>query len=285
VTAESVSSSIDLTQKRGLLTVKILYFLVFAALGAFFPFINIYYFGIGLSGTQIGLINTVAPLVGAVSAVVWGMVNDRIGRIRLMLSLIFAGVVGMVLVLSRAGFFWQILPAAAMMSLFSSPLFSLLNATTIRLLGHRSDEYGSYRIWGTYGFIITSSLTGFILNRHGMIWIFWLYAGSMILCLFTAQWLPSQKPAQYGVSITKGMQVLIRNPRWLVFASSVFLTWFAAMGSMVFVGVTMKQMGAATQLIGLASTISAVAEIPYAVLHIAAEPICGDAVSRLGAGD
>ena len=206
--------------------------------------------------------NTVAPLVGALSAVLWGMANDRIGRIRLLLSITALGLVGTALALSTAGVFWQILPLAAIMSLFGSPVHSLLDATTLRLLRHQSDEYGRYRIWGTYGFIITSSLTGIFLQSMGMGWIFWLYAGSMFLFFLTVQWLPSQPPAQYGVSILKGVNVLVRNPRWLVFVVSLFLTWFAVMGGFIFVGVTMKQMGASAMLVGLASTAAAVSELP-----------------------
>jgi MFS transporter, PPP family, 3-phenylpropionic acid transporter len=262
LTAGTLPITLPSTQKRGIRTVKTLYFLIFAAIGAFFPFLNIYYYSIGLSGTQIGLINTLAPLVGAFSAVIWGMVNDRYGRIRLLLTFITMGVIGMVLLLSRAGIFWLILPTAGLLSLFGSPMNSLLDSTTLRLLGDRKEDYGRCRIWGAYGFILTSSLTGFLLARAGMVWIFYFYAGSMALFLLAVQWLPTQPPAKYGLSILKGVNVLVRNPSWLIFAASVFLTWMAVMGGFIFVGVTMKQMGAGTQLIGLASTAAAVAEIP-----------------------
>ena len=249
-------------RNRGLSTVKGLYFLVFAAIGALFPFLNIYYYGIGLSGTQIGLINTVAPLVGAFSAVFWGMLNDRMGKIRLLLTLSTLGVIGAVLALSQSNVFFWILPMAAIVSLFGSPMNSLLDSTTLRLLGDRSEEYGRYRIWGAYGFIITSSITGFILERLGMGWMFYLYAGSMLLFLITVQRLPSQPPARLRVSIVKGMNGMIRRPAWLIFAASVFLVWFAVTGGFIFIGVTVKNMGGGNQLVGLASTAAAIAEIP-----------------------
>lgn len=262
MTAAILTKSVTTAHQRGLRTVKILYFLIFAAIGALFPFLNLYYYNIGLSGTQIGLINTLAPLVGAFSNVFWGMLNDRFGRIRLWLMLTTIGAICMVLLLSLGDTFTWIILSAGMLSLFGNPMNSLLDSTTLRLLGDRPEEYGRYRLWGAYGFIITSSITGFILESMGMQWMFWLYAGTMVLFLITTFGLPAQPPPHVGVALLRGMNAMIRRPAWLVFAASLFLTWFAVFGGFIFIGVTMKQLGGGNQLVGLASTVAAVAEIP-----------------------
>lgn len=249
-------------QRRGLITAKALYFLIFAAIGALFPFLNLYYYDIGLSGTQIGLVNTLSPLVGAFSAVIWGMINDRIGRIRLLLSIATLGVIGVVLALSQAVTFWWILPNAALVSLFGSPMNSLLDSTTLRLLGERSAEYGRQRLWGAFGFILTSSLTGIILERAGKGWMFYIYAGCMVFFILTVQFLPAQPPGYLGVSLWRGVSGMVRRPAWLLFAASVALCWFSVTGGFIFIGVTMRTLGGGNELVGLASTFSAVAEIP-----------------------
>lgn len=262
VTAEPLSPSPAIQQLRGLRTVKILYFLIFGAIGALFPFLNLYYYTIGLSGTQIGLINTVAPMVGAFSNVFWGMLNDRFGQIRFLLALATLGAIFAVLVLSFADEFIWIVPAVAMLSLFGNPMNSLLDSTTLRLLGDHPEDYGKYRVWGAYGFIITSSITGFILESFGNGWMFWMYAGTMVGFLVTSLTLPAQPAALMHVSLLRGMGAMVRRPAWLVFAASLFLTWFAVFGGFIFIGVTMKMMGGGNQLVGLASTVAAVAELP-----------------------
>ena len=68
-------------QSRGLLILRVLYFLYFGALGGYWTYLNVYYREIGLSGMQIGLVNTLSPLVSIFAATMWGMVNDRLGRL------------------------------------------------------------------------------------------------------------------------------------------------------------------------------------------------------------
>lgn len=231
-------------------------------MGALFPFISIYYYNLGLSGTEIGLINTISPLVGAFSNVVWGMLNDRFGKVRLFLGLASLGTIGTVLLLSLAPDFVWILPAAALLSLFSNPMNSLLDSTTLRLLGDRANDYGRYRLWGSCGFIFTTTVTGFLLEARGMGWMFWMYAGCIILFFFMNFGLPAQPPPRLGVSIWRGMGTMVRRPAWLVFAISLFLTWCGVYGGMIFIGVMVQQLGGGTQLVGLAAMTAALAEIP-----------------------
>jgi PPP family 3-phenylpropionic acid transporter len=249
-------------RKRGLWVVKPLYFLIFGSMGALFPFISIYYYNLGLSGTEIGLINTISPLVGALSNVAWGMLNDRFGKVRLFLGLASLGTIGTVLLLSLAPDFVWILPAAALLSLFSNPMNSLLDSTTLRLLGERANDYGRYRLWGSCGFIFTTTITGFLLEARGMGWMFWMYAGCILLFFLMNFGLPPQPPPRLGVSIWRGMGTMVHRPAWLVFAISLFLTWSGVYGGMIFIGVMVQQLGGGTQLVGLASMTAALAEIP-----------------------
>lgn len=57
---------------------KFLYFVFFAGNGVFFTFINVYYVGLGLSGMQIGIINTLSPLAGIIGMTLWGLLNDPV---------------------------------------------------------------------------------------------------------------------------------------------------------------------------------------------------------------
>ena len=61
-------------------------FAFWGAVGFYFPFANVYYRTIGLSGTQIGLIGTLSALTAALGAVAWGLLHDRLGKSRLIFS-------------------------------------------------------------------------------------------------------------------------------------------------------------------------------------------------------
>ena len=167
-----------LPQKRGLI-LKVLHASIWAAVGLYFPYLNIYYRSIGLSGTQIGLIATASALIAIIGAVLWGMLNDRIGRIRRLFTISTIGVMISAVVLSQMRSFGLILLVGSVFSFFSSPIFPLVDSFTLRTLGDARQNYGAYRVWGTVGFIITCYLMGVLLGGIPLNPIFLAYAAGM----------------------------------------------------------------------------------------------------------
>ena len=246
---------------KSLWAIRGLYFFNFAAVGVFFTFINVYYKSIGLTGTQIGLINTVGPLIGVFSTTLWGMLSDRLGKTRLLVALAAFGIVSSALALSAADTFLWILIAAGSLALFNSALVPLVDSTAMSVLGEHRERYGSLRVWGSVGFILTSSTIGFLFERMGMHILFFVYAGVMGLLLLTSLGMPEQ-PVQLGGSLLHGMNQMIRQPRWMLFATCVFLLWIATSGTMTFVSIVIKGMGGSDQLIGLSWSVAALFELP-----------------------
>jgi MFS transporter, PPP family, 3-phenylpropionic acid transporter len=246
---------------RGLRSVKALYFLYYAAYGIFVTYANLYYHSIGLSGTQIGLVNTLAPLVGIFSGALWGMVNDRFGRIRLLLLLTGTGTILSVLGLSQARTFLSIMPLAGLYSLFTSPIPPLLDNINLSLLGGRNEHYGRQRIFGSLGYIITTWGFGLILQRIGLSYLFASCALIMLALCFALTWLPNQ-PVTWSQSLRRGLTALIRQLDWIFFSACVFLLWMASSGMYNFLGIYLKSMGGTDSLVGMSSSLSAISETP-----------------------
>jgi MFS transporter, PPP family, 3-phenylpropionic acid transporter len=260
--------------KHGLLVVRILYFFFFGGIGAYFTFVNVYFRELGLSGTQIGIINTLAPLVAIFSATMWGIVNDRVGKPRLLLLIAAPGVAVMSLILSTVQVFTLIILAVCVMALFNSAIPALMDNTTLRLLGERRGEYGKYRVLGSFGFIITSFSAGFVFQRTGLHWLFYAFALIMILFAITAFFLPNERIRISG-SVWRGLNEMVRQKAWLLFAISVFLLWISNTGTMNFIGIVVQEMGGSASLIGLVWMMAAVTEIPILIYS-------GWLISRLG---
>ena len=254
----------DLTpspSRRALGSVKAVYFLYYAAYGIFIVYINLYYQSIGLSGTQIGLINTLSPLVGIFSGTLWGMVNDRFGRVRLLLLITAGGSILSVLGLSKAQTFLAIMPLAGLYSLFTSPIPPLLDNINLGILAGRHERYGRQRIFGSLGYIISTWGFGFILQRIGLSYLFVSCALVLLLLCLALTWLPNQ-PVVLTQSLRRGLTALIRQPDWIFFSASVFLMWVASSGMYNFLGIYLKSMGGSDSLIGTASGLTAISETP-----------------------
>src|SRR5215216_6687810 len=63
------------------------YFLYYAALSSFFPFIVLFYQELKFNGTQIGLLTGIPPLITLIAAPFWTSTADATRRHRLIMSL------------------------------------------------------------------------------------------------------------------------------------------------------------------------------------------------------
>ena len=85
---------------RALLPPKAFYFLYYAAAAALIPFLALYYAELGLSGSQIGLLSGILPLITLVSAPLWGTLADAARQHRRLLALAIGGALASALILS-----------------------------------------------------------------------------------------------------------------------------------------------------------------------------------------
>src|SRR5574341_618210 len=61
-----------------LANIRILYLSYYMALGAFLPYINLYYERIGLSGIQIGFLSALMLSTMSLASILWGAAADRL---------------------------------------------------------------------------------------------------------------------------------------------------------------------------------------------------------------
>ena len=243
------------------LYIRAFQFAFWGAVGFFFPFINVYYRTIGLSGTQIGLIGTLGALFAGLGAFAWGLIHDRLGKSRLVFTGICWGTILLTAVIPYLPSYSTILIVVALLSVFSGPLVSQTDSMTLKLLGAHPENYGSHRVWGTVGFVITSALAGFLLEATSIHSIFIAYPlGILVFWLVTLR-LPDQIIRQ-GPSLVSGLGQMAQNPSWLLLMASVFVLWAGVLGGIGFLGVAMKDMGSSQANVGLVSTVAALAEIP-----------------------
>ena len=250
------------TLTRSELTInRVLYIFYFGAFGISLPYLNLYYREFGLTGFQIGLINTLAPFMGMLGGPFWGTLADRFGHLRYFLGLAATGAVIAALSLSFARSFPNLLLIAAIQTFFFAPIMPLLDSLTLQILGRNREFYGRQRIWGSIGFIITSLIFGFLFERIGLHWLFYGFSLIMLAFLFTSFWLPSQE-ANINLQIRHNFISLIKKPNWLFFTMSILILGIGNSGMNNFLGVYLKEMGAKETLIGSVSSLGTLTELP-----------------------
>jgi MFS transporter, PPP family, 3-phenylpropionic acid transporter len=254
------------SSSRALFIGKAFYFFVYAALGIFVPFLNVYYKEIGLSGTRIGLINTLGPLIAIFAGPMWGLLCDRLGKLRLVLAGAILGAITSVLILGNVTGYLAILVLIAVFNLFACAIIPLIDSYNLTLLGEHRERYSQQRLWGTFGFLASTIFAGSIFERIGLHGVFYGYAICLGLLLATlaAPWNGELPPVatRMGRAVFQGFSQMIRQPVWLVLSSAVILVMVANSSWVNFLGITVKGMGANDALVGRMWSVGAISEIP-----------------------
>lgn len=267
-----INGRIVLTQKTSILgdpqqpdrpwAFWLLFFFQYAAIAAYYTYLNVYYRKVNLTGTEIGLINMAISLVGVAFAIFWGNISDRTGRPRYLISLGAVGALVIAQFVPTVSTFSAFLLLGIISSIAASAPGTLTDSTTLAWLGERREDYARYRLGGTFGYVITGTVIGFIFDRIGLRMMFPLYGVIMLIFAIFAQLIPDL-PVRLEVKSGKAIGEMIHKPVWIIFTICVFLVWIASNASIMFMGVVLDSMGAPQGLIGLAVTIGAIVEIPF----------------------
>ena len=237
-----------------------LYFLYYAAAAALIPFLVIYYQELGLSGTQIGFLAGLPPLLSLVSAPVWGAVSDMTNRHKFSLLIAIGGAILLALALSAFKAFVWLIPVVMLFSFFSSPIMPLVDSTTMHLLGGLKERYGRIRLWGAVGWGVAAPVVGWLIESRSVMWSFGSYAGLMGLGLLVALGIPVSgriEDASHG-----GVRIFLSSPRWLIFLTVTFCGGMALSMISNFLFIYLRELGADKFTLGLTLTVATISELP-----------------------
>ena len=260
----SETPSIESPRRKRMWVLWLLFFFQFAAVGVYFTYLNIYFRQAGLSGTQIGLLNMTTALVGVASVSGWGYLSDLTGKNRLLIAIGAAGALVAAQFIPLVHTFAGFLVLGCLGSLMGSAPMTLVDSTTLALLGEKREDYGRFRLGGSIGYVLTALTAGFVFDRTGLQLIFPAYGVIMTMFVVVALLLPDAT-AQPRERSKAEIGQLVRRPVWIIFTISVFLAWIANYATIMFLGVTLQTMGASKSLIGVAITIGAIVEAPLMV--------------------
>lgn len=135
---------------------SLVWFCVLGGIGTFFPFYSLYLReNAGLTGSQVGAVAAVLPMVGMLAQPFWGQVADRTGsRTRVLVVLTLGAATGYA-ALGLPSTFAGFLVATALLAFFSTPLVPSCVAVTLATLRDPSGHgFGRVRVWGTLGFLV-----------------------------------------------------------------------------------------------------------------------------------
>jgi PPP family 3-phenylpropionic acid transporter len=238
------------------------YFISFAAFAALAPYLVLYYESLGFSGSQIGILLSISPLIGLVATPFWTGLADATGKHKWILGggMLIAIIANFTIPFLRS--FALILAMVTAAAFLTSHVYSLLDSSTVHMLGSQRERYGRIRLWGTIGWGVSAPIVGRILDNNPLVWIFWIYCGLMTLNLFLVRNVEFERKTEKSTPYRQGIRTLLSNRHWLLFLLAVFIAQVGMSPHGSYLSLLLQQMGANPSFQGLTILLATLFEVP-----------------------
>ena len=247
------------------------YFAFLGGWGFILPFLNLFYVSLGLSGAQIGTINSVSSIVGlVVSPVIVSEVKKRpqaraILQASLMLGAIFYFLLG------QQTAYLTILIIVFFQALVGAGVIPASDAMAVHVSEEAGTGYGSVRVWASVGWILTVPASGWLIERFGFeagflgVSLMWLSSALVTLLIRPRYFVSLRLAGQPKTNLRTAFRHIAGDRTLLGYAIALIFMSFLNYGVLQFENVFLSELGASKLLISFAGIMSALVELPFMV--------------------
>lgn len=245
--------------------ILVAYLVYFAALGASFPYLPVYYRELGLGLTQIGILTALQAGIQLAFAPVWGGLADRFPRSRATLPLAAlvatAGAAGLFL----AADFTGVLIGSLILYAGLSGIGPTLDARTLETLGpERRSRFAQVRAFGSLAFVLATLGVGFVLDAEGAQGLFWVYLPFLLATAVVTAAIPRRGAGtNRSVNLLRGAGGFLAKPGMLLFFGGFTVVWAALAAMNAFFSIQIVALGGSPGLVGIAWSFGAFIEVPF----------------------
>ncbi len=244
------------------LNFALFFFAYYGYVGVFSPYASLYFADRGLSATQIGILMSLMQVMRIFGPNVWGWVADQSRRRVLVLrltsvaaALTFCGMfVGQTFV-----FFFALMVTVNLFTSAQGPISEALMLSSMR--GDLT-HYGRVRLWGSVGFIVLVTVSGYALDWQGIELMPWIALLMLVMVTSVTFSLHEEPPTQHAQP-SNSVRELLSRKSVLSFFASTFLMIAAHSSLYVYYSLYLSDMGYSKTVIGLMWSLGVIAEILF----------------------
>ncbi|MGD0018784.1 MAG: MFS transporter [Candidatus Limnocylindrales bacterium] len=242
------------------------YVILFAAVGAYAPFLQQYYQSLGIPLPAIGLLAAFASAMVVVAAPFWGAIHDHVPASRLLIP--FAAAIATVgaLGLATAGATPLIVLAAATWAIGMAGTSPMMDVRVLSMVGADRTRYAWIRACGSASFIVCAPLVGLLVDRNGMSAMFWVMVPALALVGASVIALPPRLDSVRPPSLRKAPGTVLRHRPIALFLIGSTVAWTAISAQNSFFSIYLRDLGAPDSVVGWTWAVAATMEIPVMFL-------------------
>ncbi len=254
--------------QRDLTLVRAYYFAFMGGWGCILPFMNLFYVSLGLTGKQIGSFASISAVVGLIFAPLWVTQSRKQPNPGRFLQLAVAlGALAYLLIANQTAF-WPIAAIVFFQALVSAGISPMSDSLAVNVARSADTGYGSVRVWGSVGWIVTVLTAGWLVERLGFKIGFLGTAVGFVVALsllffVNPRQFASQVADQPKTSLRVAASRIVKDRTLFGFALALVFIGFLNSGVLQFENVFLSQLGASKSLISVAGILSAIVELPF----------------------
>ena len=235
---------------------------LYVAVGAFYPFIPVYYQSLGIALGGIGLLGALAAGAGAVAAPLWGAAADHFRTPRAVMPVAAVGGAVSAALLSVVSPVLPLVLTAAALAMFMAGVAPILDARALEVAGGDRNRYSLLRVWGSGSFIVSVLLVGWLIDQSGITSMFAVLTGALIATGLIGLAFRGEAGAAAAAPHMTGIGTVLRSPVIGPFLLAILLVWSSNMAINAFFSIHLVDIGAESALVGASWAIGALVEIP-----------------------
>ena len=253
--------------RRALFAFGSVSFAYFAYAGLFSTYSPLWFQSLGYSTLAIGVLVSLQSATRLIGPYGWGWLADHTGQRTTMLRVAAA-----LSLLASLGFMvspaysWN---AGVTVALFlcTAGVIPISEAALAHLVSRGgtldAGRYGRVRLWGSIGFILTVSASGFALQWLGVNWFPAFVVGMLGLLLLAALRLPMVREAAHDSDSAPGAMAVLRRPVVAWFFAGVFFTVLAHTSLYAFFSLYLVSLGYGKGAVGLLWAVGVAMEVGW----------------------
>jgi PPP family 3-phenylpropionic acid transporter len=238
------------------------FFAYYAYLGAFTPYVSLYFASKGMDAAEIGILMSLMQITRIFGPTLWGWVADHSERRARVLRITAFAALTTFVGLFFGSTFMQFFVVMVLLNGCTSAQAPLSEALMLSEMHGDLTHYGRLRLWGSVGFIVAVTAGGKLLDQIGVAHMPWLAWGLLTLVLIASLRLRESPHAQEHREHPSVMKLLMRR-EVISFFSSTMMMVAAHSALYVFYSLYLAQIGYSKTVIGLMWSLGVIAEIVF----------------------
>ena len=244
------------------LNFALFFFAYYGYVGVFSPYASLYFADRGLSATQIGILMSLMQVMRIFGPNVWGWVADQSRRRVLVLRLtsVAAALTFCGMFVGQSFMFFFALMVTV--NLFTSAQGPISEALMLSSMRGDLTHYGRVRLWGSVGFIVLVTVSGYALDWQGIELMPWI-ALLMLVMVTSVTFSLHEEPSTQHAQPSNSVRELLSRKSVLSFFASTFLMIAAHSSLYVYYSLYLSDLGYSKSVIGLMWSLGVIAEILF----------------------